>query len=64
MGDVQHQTGEVDDIGPLALSKTEQQVLQLYENLMQLRLELALLKARESYTPGAPPIFLVRRRFL
>jgi len=61
MGDEQPSVGEADDIGPLALSKTEQQVLQLYDKLMELQLESALLKARGSSSLGRPPRFLARR---
>jgi hypothetical protein len=52
MGDTQLQLGEIEDVGPLALSKSEQQVLQLYEKLMEVRLQAALLKAQRSQTSG------------
>lgn len=39
-------------VGPLELSSEEKRVLALYDQLRSIRLEIALLKARESFTGG------------
>lgn len=40
------------EIGPLALSKPEREVLELYDRLQELKVEIALLNAQEHYIPG------------
>jgi hypothetical protein len=42
----------VEEPTPLVLSNTEKQVLELYDKLQILQLEIALLNARKNYVPG------------
>lgn len=54
----------------LPLSEDEQRVLDLYDQLQQLRLEIAIINAQSTYQPGteylhyikAPPFFLNFRK--
>lgn len=44
------------DLEPLRLSETEARVLQLYDNLQRLQLELALLRAQQNSTSCLKPL--------
>ncbi|KAK3337338.1 centromere protein H (CENP-H)-domain-containing protein [Cercophora scortea] len=44
-----------DMTGPPCLSETEQRVLELYDKLQELQIELALLKGQQDYSHGASP---------
>jgi hypothetical protein len=46
-------TSSDSDTGPLQLSAKETEVLSLYEHLHETRLEIALLKAQQSYKSSA-----------
>jgi hypothetical protein len=43
---------EVEAPSPLLLSDNEKRVLELYDKLQQLQLEVALLTAQKNYVPG------------
>lgn len=47
--------GGVEAPTPFLLSDREKQVLELYDKLQQLQLEIALLNAQKKYVPGKPP---------
>lgn len=44
--------GENPEPGKLLLSDQEKRVLELYDQLQQLQLEIALMNAHNSYVPG------------
>lgn len=46
---------EEDGPKPLLLSADEKRILELYDRLQQLQLEIALTAARKNYVPSVPP---------
>lgn len=48
-----------DDVGPLLLSDSERKLLELYDRLQELQLEIALLKAQQNHQPCKKSITLL-----
>ena len=53
--EVQDETA-ADDVGPLPLSDAEKRLLELYDRLQELQVEIALLRAQQNHRPCKPSV--------